>query len=107
MLLYKKRFLENIQTVIKNMPTEFKELSDSKIQFIEQLRSFQKNFVLPMTENSDSNVPASELIKNIENTDGCLKKIEDNLKGKKSFYKLLKNIYDWVYKEIIDIAQNK
>ncbi len=105
MLAYKKKFLENIQVVIKNMPNEYKEISDSKIKFIESMRSFQKNFIFSLAESSrkKSDEDFLELSKSLENTDKSLQRIEDNLHEKKSFYKLLKNLHDWIYKEVINI----
>lgn len=101
MLFYKKGFLEKIKVVLNFLIKEEREISKSKINFLEELRNFQSNFIFAM--NDSINIFNFKSSKSLHSTDANLKKMESILKEKQCFHKLLKNMNDWIYKEIINL----
>lgn len=104
LLFYKKNVLDKIQIVLNFLVMSQKDISNNNYQdsFLAGLIDFQKNFIFSLAGNRNF---SEDFINNFYDENFHIKNeiFQKEKSENRNLYLLLKNMNDWIYKEIINL----
>jgi hypothetical protein len=96
-----REILKNTSIVLSNILREQKDFENQESTLINELMSFQEDFIFAM--NPNINVFNYNTNKSLKETSKAFKETYQRMTRNRYKVRIIKNLNDWIYKELIDV----